>query len=298
MDLDADGAFNDSALWLIMSQYGIPLYNDLYNSPFPYTPDVAVLVDETSVLNQNSDWDFLYSARSVLRNTIAHSGTTVGYYYLSDFLDGTLPPAKAYIFANSGYLTDMERAQIRARLSAENATAIWQHAPGFLGGSTSGAAGTSLLTGITVSQADGYPGTTGAGELAGSSWGFGTGGHNTLSPRLVITDPGAEILGRWSQDQTVNSARKSSDGFTSVVLGDFALDDPGVLRHLLADAGAHVWIQTDDIFFCDGRNLMVHAASAGTKVVNLPTPLVDESTGLNTITVSMQLGETQWFRLK
>lgn len=298
MDLNADGAFNDSALWSIMGQYGIPFYNDLYSSSSAYTPDVDVLVDETSVLHQSSDWDFLYSARSALRNTIAHTGTEVGYYYLSDFINGLVSPAKVYIFANAEYLTDTQVSQIRALLSAQHATAIWQYAPGFLGGSTQGAAGTSLLTGITVTEADGYPGTTGAGELAGSSWGFGDGGQNTLSPRLVVNDSGAESLGEWSEDQKENSARKPTDGFTSVLLGDFALGNPDVLRELLADAGAHIWIQTDDVMFCDGRNLVLHAASTGTKIVNLPAPLVDASTGSSTITVSMQLGDTQWFRLR
>ena len=51
------GAFNDSRLWVTMSQYGLPLFNDLYNTPAAYHPDVAVLVDETSVLHQQSDWD-------------------------------------------------------------------------------------------------------------------------------------------------------------------------------------------------------------------------------------------------
>ena len=299
MDLNTDGAFNDAPLWQIMSQYGLPLFNDLYNNPAPYSPDVAVLVDETSVLNQQSDWDLLYSARTLLRNAIVKTGTTVGFYYLSDFINGTLPPTKVYLFANSGYLTDSQVSAIRTRLSKENATAIWQHAPGFLGGSTVAAAGTTLLTGITFNQTDGYPGTTGMGELAGIVWGFGAGGQNTLSPRLVIADPQATIFGNWSQDQTANSARKTTGGFTSVLLGDFALGNPDMLRKLFSDAGAHIWITSDDVLFSDGRNLVLHAASAGSKVITLPAPLVDASTGLSTITTtSMQVGDTQWFRLR
>jgi hypothetical protein len=43
---------------------------------------------------------------------------------------------------------------------------------------------------------------------------------------------------------------------------------------------------------------VVHAASAGTKIVTLPAPLVDASTGLGTISVSMQTGDTQFFILR
>jgi hypothetical protein len=297
MDLNGNGAFNDSNLWLIMSQYGIPRYTDLYNNPAAYSPDVAVLVDENSAFYQQSDWDFLYSPRSLLRNMIVKSGARVGFYYLSDFLNGTLPKTKVYVFANSAYLTDAQVAQIRARLVKENGTAIWQHAPGFLGGSlAAGAAATSALTGIGVTEKDGYPGTAGVGELAGISWGFGAGGQNMLSPRLVINDSQATALGGWTEDQTVNSARKST-GFTSVLLGDFALGNPDMWRPLLSEAAVPIWDSGDDVLLSDGRTLVVHAASNGTKTINLPALLVDASTGQSTISVSMQLGDTQWFTL-
>jgi hypothetical protein len=298
MDLNTDGAFNDSRLWLIMSQYGIPLFNDLYNNPAAYSPDVAVLVDETSVLYQQSDWDFLYSARSLLRNIIVKSGARIGFYYLSDFLDGTLPPAKVYVFVNSGYLSDSQVTQIQTRLANEHATAIWQHAPGFLGGNADGAARTSALTGITVTQTDGYPGTTGVGELANLSWGFGAGGQSTLSPRLAVTDSQATALGQWSADQKVNSARKSTGGFTSVLLGDFALSNPDLWRMLFTDSAVPIWDSADDVLLCDGRTLVVHATSTGSRTIELPVPLVDANTGLSTIQLSMQLGDTLWFNLR
>jgi len=298
MDVNTDGAFNDSRLWLIMSQYGLPLFNDLYNNPTAFTPDVAVLVDETSVLCQQSDWDFLYSARALLRNNIVKSGARIGFYYLADFLDGTLPPVKVYVFVNAGYLTDTQVRQIQTRLANEHATAIWQHAPGFLGGSTAGAARTSTLTGITVTQADGYPGTSGVGELVSLSWGFGAGGQNTLSPRLVVTDTQVTSLGQWSQDQKVNSARKSTGGFTSVLLGDFTLGNPDLWRTLFTDAAVHVWDSADDVLLCDSRTLLVHATSTGTRTIELPAPLVDVNTGLSTFSVNMQLGDTLWFNLK
>jgi hypothetical protein len=296
LDLNANGAFNDPNLWLIMSQYGLPLYNDVYSNPTQFTADVEVLVDETSVFYQQNDWDFLYQPRAELRNTIVKTGATAGFYYLADFISGLSPPAKAYFFANDGFLTDSQVTAIRARLSKEGATAIWQHAPGFLGGSQTGAAGTSVLTGMTLSEADGPDYTIGAGLLAGMQFGFGT--QNTLVPRLSVNDATPTGLGTWATGGGVSAATLATGGFTSVFLGDFALGNPDVLRKLLTAAGAHIWLSTDDVFLCDGRHLVIHAASTGTKTVTLPASLVDASTGLSTITASMQLGDTQFFILR
>jgi len=63
----------------------------------------------------------------VVAQRISNSGVTYGVYTLNDFLDGTLPPCKVYIFANVNYVIDSELIAIQARLNSEAATAIWQY---------------------------------------------------------------------------------------------------------------------------------------------------------------------------
>lgn len=44
------------------------------------------------------------------------------------------------------------------------------------------------------------------------------------------------------------------------------------LRRLLAEAGAHVWLDTGDVVFAGRGYLTVHASSAGAKEIRLPAP--------------------------
>jgi hypothetical protein len=43
---------------------------------------------------------------------------------------------------------------------------------------------------------------------------------------------------------------------------------------------------------------VVHAAVAGPKTIVLPAPLTNAITGSNTISVNMQIGDTNWYYLK
>ena len=100
MDLKAAGSFNDPGLWRIMSALGLPLYRELYADPRPFRPAVAVIVDQDSVAFQKSDHDLTWERES-LRNMMARTGASVGYYYLDDFLDGTTPPCRAYFLSTT-----------------------------------------------------------------------------------------------------------------------------------------------------------------------------------------------------
>ena len=77
--------------------------------------------------------------------------------------------------------------------------------------------------GIQVSQSDGYAYTSGSGVMAGYNWGFPN--QNLLSPRLIVTDASAEVLGRYQSDNQISSARKKVGNFESIFMGDFALGD-------------------------------------------------------------------------
>ena len=308
MDANQDGAFNDPAIWTTpMSQHGIPLFNKLYADPRPYRPDVALIVDRASVVYQKSDWDAADGLRMELRNILAKSGVAFGSYDLSDFINDTSPPCKVYIFVNAFYLTDAEITQIQSRLNAEGATAIWQYAAGLLGPNGPDLTRIAVLTGIQVGQSDGHGVTIGSGAMAGYNWGY-TG--NVVSPRLVVTDPAAEILGRYQADGQISSARKKVQNFESVFIGEFGIltnskgnFTPDALRALLKMAGVHIWSVAGDVIQTDGNLLVIHAAAPGLDMISLPTgvsatPLGGgvPSTGTLNVTFS-RTGETQWFQL-
>jgi hypothetical protein len=305
MDLNATGCFNDSGLWTAMSQYGLPLYNEVYAKPTAYHPEVAVLTDERSVIYQDSDWDFMQEPRTLLRNAIAKAGASVGYYDLSDFLSGVLPPTKVYVFVNAFSLSDDQITAIRTRLQAEGATAIWQYAAGYLGPAGPDVTRCQTLTGIQLAVSAGYSGSNGISTMTGIDWGWDWNVKWTvLSPRLVVTDPAATPLGRYWSDNAISTASKRVNGFNSVFAGDVGWNTQ-MLVQLLTNAGVHIWTTGDDVIHTDGAYLVVHAGTAGKQNISLPAGVTASSLSGTVLATSPQplevtfseVGETQWFRL-
>lgn len=77
------------------------------------------------------------------------------------------------------------------------------------------------------------------------------------------------------------------------------------LRKLLADAGAHVWLDTGDVVFAGRGYLAVHASSAGDKHIHLPCrcdaveifSAVPPRSGVESYTETMSFGETRVYSL-
>jgi uncharacterized protein (TIGR03437 family) len=305
MDLNSTGCFNDPDLWTVMSSYGLPLYNEIYSKPTPYRPEVAVITDDRSVIYQKSAWDFMINPRTLLRNAIAKAGASVGYYDLSDFISGLLPPTKVYIFANAFSLSDSQMTAIRTRLQSEGATAIWQYAPGYIGPSGPDSSQSQALTGIQLAAASGYSGSTGDSLMENIVWGWAwETPWDVLSPRLIVTDPNVTGLGHYWSDSAVSTSVKQVNGFNSVFVGDVGWNTQ-MLTQLLTMAGVHIWTVDDDVIHTDGSYLVVHAGAAGQQDISLPAGVTASSfrgTVLAThpqplhVTFS-RVGETQWFRL-
>ena len=77
------------------------------------------------------------------------------------------------------------------------------------------------------------------------------------------------------------------------------------LRSVFRKAGAHVWMETDDVLAAGRGYVMVHAASDGEKRINLPTPCnIREIFGASpsrvdvmVLTDRMKMGETRVWKI-
>jgi uncharacterized protein (TIGR03437 family) len=313
MDLNENGAFNDSRLWQVMSD-GLELYGQLLSAPKAYQPDIGLVVDPPSIAYEKNDYTLTVATRALLRNALGRTGTAFGVYLLDDFLSGTLPPCKVYIFANLWYLTDNQIAAIQGRLDAEGATAIWQYAPGYLGGPNGpDESRVSRLTGITLKRVDGASGTSGSGLMSGHGWGWPY-NQNIVSPRFTVADSSATVLGNYFADHLVSSAQKKVGNFTSIFFGDFGLETPDpatgvasgdMLRAVLNSAGVHIWTDNGEIVHTDGSFLAINRLPAGLTHIHLPigvsaVPLDGETVTPNGdgIDVNFNQYETHFFSLQ
>jgi hypothetical protein len=92
--------------------------------------------------------------------------------------------------------------------------------------------------------------------MAGFNWGIKLGlptqNQNPMSPRLLVTDPKAEIVGVYQVEGLVSTARKQVGKFESIFSSEFCLGDfynpaayayspsPDALRALLQVEGVHM----------------------------------------------------------
>ena len=266
MDLAAVGSFQDQAIWDLLKQY-TPLFEAIYKDPQPYAPEVAMIIDEQSRNFEESTWDLGFQSLNNTRYQLGTTGATFGLYLLEDFEAGRMPKCKAYIFANSVALNAERVAKIRARLEEQGATAIWVYAPGWINGRKTNIEQMRSLTGMHLEQADGKLGSYSEAESGRQVWGVEKRDQPEaktfdISPRFVVRDKKAEVLGRYLVDGEASTALKEQGGATHIYVGDINLTTE-VLRDLLMRAGVHLWTAEPLAVHADERLLSVHVANSG-----------------------------------
>ena len=296
-DLVGAGAFKNEALWGMLKER-LKIYSDIYKRRQPYRPEVAVIIDERSRFAVRSDWDMNDWSLGRMRNACDTSGAAIGYYLLEDFINGVVPKCKVYLFCNAFSLSDAQIQKVRARLNRESATAIWTYAAGYLGPKGPSAGRMSTLTGIDVAVSSGTAVSTGTGLLEKEQL-----GSLNFQPRFVVTDKSAEPLGHYRSDGAVSAARKKTDNFNSIYIGDVGFTST-LLDRLFESAGVHLWTRDGSVTVADETFLMIHSGKAGLKPIAIPkgvkiTPItgkIEKHEG-DTIFVNFQKGDTLWFKL-
>jgi hypothetical protein len=266
MDLAAVGSFQDPNIWSMLKSY-VPLYDALYRDPQPFRPEVALIADEQSRNYEQSDWDISNQLLINTRHELGKSGVSFGTYLIEDFEAGRIPPCKAYIFANA-FALDASRIQaIRQRLEQHAATAIWLYAPGWIHGHANNLEAMQQLTGMHIVRQDGLLGSVSNMNSTDMVWGIAARNLDeiktfNISPRFVVDDPKAEILGNYISDRKPSLACKLQGKATHIFIGDIGVTSD-LLRALFAKVGVHLWSAQPLAIHAGNGLLSVHAADAG-----------------------------------
>jgi hypothetical protein len=210
-----------------------------------------------------------YAHVALHRNLFPFCGVPMDSYELADIDNPRTPDYKVYIFPNLFTLSPKMREKIKAVVRRSGKTAIWFFAPGYYDGLDEGSVDRVVeLTGVPVKYKD-------LGDKPPC--------------RRLLEPTGSQVCER--------------DGWRSVLMAE--PPTPSVMRSALRDAGAHIWIDSDDVLTAGRGYVMLHASSDGEKKIRLPAESdVTEIFGaspprksVSMISETLKLGETRVWKI-
>ncbi len=303
MDLPGTGWLASQEIWdNLVPLRGI--YEKNLDVTSSYAPEVAIIADEPSVFWLTATNALSQPLLYEMRQQLNRLGAPVGWYYLQDLAVGRVPEAKVYIFLNAFYVPEAARQQLNQRIRRPGTLAVWMYAPGVLNEAYDPGASV-LLTGLPLVAVDDVaaPRIAVAHEAQQALGGVGQfGTEAALSPLFAAwprADADVRVLGTWEGTTHAAFAEVEQDGWRSVFIGSPTVP-AAVLRGLVRSGGAHIYLDSDDHVMGNGRYLFIHAVTAGTKAVALPSAaaVTDALTGRPVATgerfhLQMEAGETR-----
>jgi beta-galactosidase len=281
------------------------LYEQVYARPSPFRSDVAVLVNERSLMAMAYGTQVTRPLIYEMRAQINRMGTPAGLWLLSDFVDGKVPPAKVYLFLNAFWLDEAQRKAIRSHLQGSGATAVWFYAPGYLD-QVASVDKMRELTGLPIRQLEGPHALRAevvhdASTLTRSLEGKLIGTEGEIAPAFAVGEAeGVQVLARYPDTGEALVACRDVDGFRSIYVGTLTVP-ARLLANIARAAGVHLWADPGDVVITDGRVIGLIASSAGTKTLRFPQrgtardALTGEvlCSGGRHVSIAMQPGETK-----
>lgn len=307
------GWFNDPDIMDGIRRVYDVFREDLTVTNAPYA-DLAVFVDEKSMgligCRKRRD---LYVNLMTYQQPLNVSGVPYHFYLQQDIANPALPKYKAYLFLNAYQLSPAETAAIQQLKNDPARTLVFLHAPGHGGAAddTQAAAAISELTGIQVKPSEtrtliAEPLQENMTSIFGQSCAFSL---STFSaPSFQVSDPSPEVtvIARYTGSGPAAAAVKIQPGKANLLFSGAIELTPAFINLVARWAGCWVAANAGDGVYLNRDWLIVHAASDGHKDIRLaqPSSVTDCADGkrlqarAETLTLTMQRGETRWFRLK
>jgi beta-galactosidase len=297
MDLGATGWFDDPRMWAEMKRLAA-LDEPLLAHPRPFRPEVAAVLDETSMMRVAAGGTVVTRPGTYeVRRPLGRMGAPYGQYLQDDVIAGRVP-AKVYVFLNAWCLTPGQRERLLAATRAS--TRIWCYAPGY-----QEPGGTSLeamreLTGFRlakVNPAKAMAAPTAVGRKLGLHQALGE--DVLVKPLFAAADATAEeTLATYSDGSAAVALRRTADGL-SLFVGPPGLTSE-LLRLAARKSGVHLFTEHDCNVYANGPYLVLHASQDGPLEVDARAPgairdlLSGEAVGQGPkITLELKKGDTR-----
>ena len=260
MDLGMTGWFNDSRLWEEMKRLDA-LDRVFLQKPIPYRPQVAVVIDERSMIETSANaWPVTDQAIYQVRRPLGRMGAPYGQYLLDDVARGRVH-SKLYVFLNAWHLSSAQRHALQN--ATRGACRVWCYAPGSHDRDQTSIQAMQELTGfrlVPVSPARAWATPTALGKQLGLQTPFGV--EAPVTPLFGAADASpSEILATYPDGSAAVALRKTRGGH-SLFKGAPGLTSE-LLRLAARKAGVHLYTQTDCNIYANGPSVALHASQDG-----------------------------------
>ncbi|HUT88467.1 MAG TPA: beta-galactosidase [Thermoguttaceae bacterium] len=279
MDLGATGWFNDPRMWAEMARLKA-LDEPLLENPLPFTPEVAAVIDEESMIRVAAGGDVLTRPGVYeVRRPLGRMGAPYGQYLLDDVAAGRAR-AKMVVFLTAWCLTADQRERLLT--ATRGNLRIWCYAPGYYDGDRASLEAMSELTGFRMrklADVSAWAEPTSVGRALGLREAFGV--KKPIEPLFAAADASAEeTLASYPDGSAAVALRRSEDGLSLFV------GPPGLTSELLRAAArraeVHLFTENDCNVYANGPYLALHASQDGP---------VDVDTGQSGVVVDLLSGK-------
>ncbi|MDW8104968.1 MAG: beta-galactosidase [Armatimonadota bacterium] len=273
MDLWGEGWLNESEVWRQAERLSA-LYRAHMRQRIAEAPEVAVIVDERSLMRIQSPQALLVPLVIQQQEVLAKAGIHYGIYLQSDLVRKAFPDAKLYLFLNPLQIDSEVRAAIRERLQRDGKTLVWLYAVALYDENGYTPDGPRDVAGIAIKA---QPWNNEMGSVISNDRhpiserlrNKQVGVRERINPSFYVLDEKATVLGEYIQTGLPSIAVKEMGEWRSVFIGERQLSVE-LLRGLCRYAGVHVWSQSSDIVRVAPPFLAVHSIGDGTVHLQLP----------------------------
>ncbi len=304
MDLPGEGWFTGDELWSFLSTLQRD-YADTMPTQSPYSPEIAVIVDEQSALYGAANAYVTGPLLYLFRSQWYRIGAPVGIYLLSDLLQGLVPNSRFYIMLNTWSVSSSDMARIHRESRKHRNLALWMYAPGATGSDDLTRRireATGITTSVMTSTAAACV-TTHGERFAVHDSPFTRDTAPLAEPALHATDPRAEVMATYAETGQAAVVVKKMGTHISAWSGVPWLPT-ALLREMARMAGVHIYNTQNDIIAGNSSWISLHATETGERRLYMPrrTSLFDCSTRqvlppAKEFTFAMQKGDTKLLRI-
>lgn len=269
MDLGATGWFNDPRMWAEMARLAA-LDEPLLKSPLPFRPEVAAVIDETSMLRVAAGGTIVTRPGIYeVRRPLGRMGAPYGQYLQDDVSAGRVR-AKMYVFLDSWCLSRAQRQQLLAATGGR--LRVWCYAPGYQEPDRTSLDAMRELTGFRfkkLSKVMAKAEPTALGKRLGLQEAIGV--AKPVEPLFAAADATPqEVLATYSDGSAAVALRQTADG-PSLFVGPPGLTSE-LLRLAARRANVHLVTTSDCNVYASGPYVVLHGSQDGPLEVDVGRP--------------------------